>query len=801
MPENPWSHGLPHSLSAPGPAEPTKEPDMQLDGHSPARLRRVVAALRLPNRLRGVLAPASGLVVAAMCGALLLATGPAIAAVPVTITVHGLLSSGAGGVAADGNYSLTFALYDTKVGGKAAWQEGPVTISAAGGRFMHALGTGSPLAAKQLAAMKSAWLGVTVSKDPELPRQRLRSVAYALAAQQSLALSCSGCVTAAHLAAGVLDGVKLGKGSVKSDNVAFNYAASKIKGGPAALAADLQCTGCVSVSEMKIDGDIDMGEFVLKAGKGVFGIVTAQTVIANSFLGDGSKLTGIKTPAGSCSKAGEVVKGIKADGSLNCVAAMDPKNLPVDGLDEISNGLLSNQFSDKVASENTPLKIKDNNPVGVSDEILFPDIGLAQQFAVHIDLVNSNISKLMVKLFDPNNAEYLLYDGKGTGKALKTSWPAPTKPASGDLGSWVGKNPKGKWRLVVTDNLFFDNVFDGQIKAWSIEIKTLSNKKVAAIGTMRMPGGSVLQVADKEPVVCDASMTGYLYYDAKERLLRVCNGTKFDLIETLPGGPGSKGQPGKSCQAVLAQDKGATTGVYWLDTDGAGGPAGKFQAWCDMKTAGGGWVLVMQIKSGQTTTFGYGSSYWTSPTATTTAPPAVLSSVNAKYGVFNTFLANSGQVLLRDKTTANFTVLEVPGMKGKTLLDRFQTLGGKKSNPNEGATLKLIAGKGSPQELMNYPAPTAMCSQKPVKWRMNMLSSHSGVRIGNDVASNAQTTNNASSWACYDHKTNLSFSGVGGTLEGGRQFQDSYGSEALNRYRSNGGTGQGSQKGVEIYVR
>ena len=75
------------------------------------------------------------------------------------------------------------------------------------------------------------------------------------------------------------------------------------------------CTGCVDVSDIKFNGDVDLGANSLKSKNGTFsGDVTAATVTATSFVGDGSKLTGIKTPSGECNTAGEVVKGINADG-------------------------------------------------------------------------------------------------------------------------------------------------------------------------------------------------------------------------------------------------------------------------------------------------------------------------------------------------------------------------------------------------------------------------------------------------------------------------------------------------------
>ncbi len=62
----------------------------------------------------------------------------------------------------------------------------------------------------------------------------------------------------------------------------------------------------------------------------------------------------------------------------------------------------------------------------------------------------------------------------------------------------------------------------------------------------------------------------------------------------VPGG--SKDQPIKSCVALRDADKGAKTGLYWLDPDGSGGnPA--FRTRCEMDTDGGGWTLVSIISS------------------------------------------------------------------------------------------------------------------------------------------------------------------------------------------------------------
>ncbi|MCB9738430.1 MAG: hypothetical protein H6747_04115 [Deltaproteobacteria bacterium] len=729
---------------------------------------------------------------------------PVAAAVPTTTAVEGVLTASGGVPASDGTYEFTFALYAAASGGTALWSEGPLSVKVASGRFHVVLGNKTPLSGATLAAAGERWLGIQVGSDPELPRSALTATPYALAAATASAVNCTGCITADQIGNGAIAAAKLG----------FNFAGSTTKGGPA---LDLACTGCVSASEMLFDGDIDLGGNSFKAKNGTFsGDVVAKSVTATSFLGDGSKLTGIPTPTGSCPK-GQAMKGIAADGTLLCQDIAGA--LPADGLDEISNGLLANQFVDTVETSDKAMAIPDNTGNDAVANLDFPDIGTAQTFELAVNVANTDLSTVSIKVLPPDDKKtgWTLCDpcGAKDAKTFEKTFSVDAMPKSGNPGDWIGQNPKGLWTLKVLDTSYCivqapgnaalcdtEKKTDGSIINWSIKIQTLSNKKVAAKGIFQATNGLQLQVADKAPVTCSAATLGYIYYDAKQRLLMICNGVDFDLVETLPGGVGSKGQPAKSCKEILTLDPGAKSGIYWLDPDGAG-PGGKSPVYCEHKAEGGGWVLVMQLQPGHTTTFGYGSSHWTSSTVTSDVPPSQLSSTSAKYEPFNSFKTADGQLMLRDKSTGKTVVLEVPSMAGTTLLDRFQKLGGGAAyNQNQGVQLKVLSGAGSPQELMGYAAPTKMCSQFPAKWRMNYLSSHSGARIGNDVATNNQTTDDPSSWPCYDTaKGNLSYSGVGGTLESGRQWQDSYGSESLNRYRSNGGTGQGSQKGVEIFVR
>ncbi|MCO4764582.1 MAG: hypothetical protein KC502_23940, partial [Myxococcales bacterium] len=352
----------------------------------------------------------------------------------------------------------------------------------------------------------------------------------------------------------------------------------------------------------------------LKAKNGAFtGDVAAASVTANSFAGDGSKLTGIKVPKGECTKAGHVVKGINADGSLKCVVAMDPKALPADGIDEISNGLLHNQFDDTISADKKTVFIPDNTGSEAVSNLTFPDIGAAQTFQISVHVENTDLSKIGIVVLPPNDKKkgYTMCDpcGAKDAKILKKSWSPTAKPKAGDLGYWIGKNPKGLWNLKVLDSSYcvvqapgnskYCNPTakrDGWIADWSIKIRTLSTKKIGV-------KGNLVLAANTAP--CNSFAIGAIKFSSALRRIQVCDGQQWwpELLGL------ASSNAGRSCKDIKQRAPSAKSGSYWIDPDGAGKGA-PFKVYCDQETGGGGWTLIVKVRGNDKTMNRLNTAQW-----------------------------------------------------------------------------------------------------------------------------------------------------------------------------------------------
>ena len=96
--------------------------------------------------------------------------------IPETANYQGVLKDASGNIVPDGNYNITFKLYDSVVGGTVLWTEAKV-VNIIGGIINTQLGSVVPLNSNLF--IGPTWLGITIESGSELtPRITLTSTPY-----------------------------------------------------------------------------------------------------------------------------------------------------------------------------------------------------------------------------------------------------------------------------------------------------------------------------------------------------------------------------------------------------------------------------------------------------------------------------------------------------------------------------------------------------------------------------------------------------------------------------------------------
>ncbi|MBM4344894.1 MAG: hypothetical protein FJ100_16120 [Deltaproteobacteria bacterium] len=510
----------------------------------------------------------------AFAATLLLTVDQAGAAVPSTATLEGVLTSAGGGPAADGNYTLTVAIYPQQSGGTAAWTE-TAAVTAKGGQFTLQLGAKTPLSAAGL-NLSSAWLGVAIGSDPELARQPLGSALYAQRAAVAESLDCSGCIKAGALEAAVLQPY------AKATDLG-NYAKAADLSGYAKT-ADLG--GYAKATDL--DAYAKVASLAAVAGSGSYNDLKDKPALADvAKTGNYGDLQNkpVTAKVGASCGSGLVLNGFKVDGSLDC----GPLQVPADAIDEISNGLIWNQFIDSV-SGGQKVKIIDGQGAGVSDTLSFPDIGLAQAIWVEFDIFNSDLTHITVELFGPGmSTPYILYSKSKSGQKMKVLFNKDTAIASGDMNKdWIGKNIKGNWSLTVKDPIKnqMNGTTDGDF-SWALHIQTLSSKKVQVKGNLLVDGSVKI---GSDAADCTALNAGAIRWTGN--VFQGCNGKVWTGLQGADGS--SPGSAAESCKTLHKEFPNLGDGVYWLDPNG-GSASDAFQAPCNMTRDGGGWTMGVKM--------------------------------------------------------------------------------------------------------------------------------------------------------------------------------------------------------------
>jgi subtilisin-like proprotein convertase family protein len=384
---------------------------------------------------------------------------PALATPPAMMNTQGVLRTQSGLPIADGVHALSFSLYASAADPAALWTENNGAVAIQGGFYSALLGAVTQIPSSLFQNRSELWLGVKVDGGTELPRGRLLTVAYAFEADHALiaaaaeSLQCSGCLGEETL------GFDLG---------------TKIQDGSRAACYD-------TLAELRAILDVVYAPLSHTHGGGDITSPVGLCLQAADALGlEGRSLTEVKA---------DILASVDDAGYMKKDDKIDEARLPRNGLDEVSNGLLTTQFQDTAVSMDTPLPIPDFVPPGIASTLDFPNVGTAEDLTVSIDISNSDISGLRVELRDPAGAVHVLYDkGAESGTAIVATYPHPTSVVSGNLLSWIGRNPEGVWRLTVIDLAYKAGGNDGQLNSWTVATRTLSTKRVQVKGDLGVDG-------------------------------------------------------------------------------------------------------------------------------------------------------------------------------------------------------------------------------------------------------------------------------------------------------------------------
>jgi hypothetical protein len=146
--------------------------------------------------------------------------------IPELLNYQGVLKDASGNIVPDGNYDLTFNIYDVESGGTAIWSE-VNTVNVIDGIVSLKLGTFSSLPPTMF--NKALWIGITVGTGSELtPRVFLSTVPYSFYTMNVL----DGSITASKIANGEvvksLNGLKDNVNLVAGSNVTITPSGNDI---------------------------------------------------------------------------------------------------------------------------------------------------------------------------------------------------------------------------------------------------------------------------------------------------------------------------------------------------------------------------------------------------------------------------------------------------------------------------------------------------------------------------------------------------------------------------------------------
>jgi len=451
-------------------------------------------------------------------------TGTALAKVSDYIPVGGMLTD-LSGTPRDGYFDIRFAIYDSASGGSELWSEtrdGGNQVQVTDGLFMVYLGEVETLDFMDLIDANELWLGIKVGTDTEMNRIRMASVPFTHEAQFCREVVDTECSEGEFLRGWDSD---TGDPICEEDKSATLADGGTVQG----LTNVIAGTGLDSDSHPTSPTlSVDFGEVATQSHThtdmatqtwvGTQGFATTTWVSSQNFatqtwVGNQSFATetwvnnqsfATETWVGNQDYATETyvtnaldsyqpdieevsceygIGSIDDLGQVTCASSSG--GLPPDGLDDVSNNIMTNVLSQTNNSTDTPIVIP-TSPTGVSSTITVPTTGTVRSVKVTVDITHPDIGELEVRLYSPNATMVTLHDHSDSGTVdLNFTYPDDRVPASGSMDDFIDEDPDGVWTLQVIDNTGGN---DGTLSSWSVTIGYLADAEITVTGNFNVNG-------------------------------------------------------------------------------------------------------------------------------------------------------------------------------------------------------------------------------------------------------------------------------------------------------------------------
>ena len=424
--------------------------------------------------------------------------GQVSASVPNVFTVQGILRDGTGQLQSTG-VKLVVTLFDARnvgSGSTIAGPWGPTDVMAEDGLFSVTID--EPMLRSLLATVPQLWLELTVDGEA-LPRQRVTADIYAVlagGAEQAdrLSSACSSCVEDAMIKA-VAGSKVTGKvdSAAMADTVANGIYSSGMYVDPAWL---------TSLSGSKIQGPVPTSLSAVDFTGVLSGDVTGTQAATSVMKIGGSPLgaLGMAKNGDLLGFNGMVWAPVKSYGDMDVLLLLqgagflkkgDPigvNQLPGDGIDKVSNGLVTATVDSTFADPNLPYN---NDPLTgiIQSPVTVPDIGAVKGITVAINISDADIKGLLIELFAPDGSSVTFYDRSSPGVKdfVKSFDHATMGLPKGNLATYLGKHPTGTWSLKVTTNVVGDK---DVLNSWSLRLVALSGTTLKVAGDLQVSGNT-----------------------------------------------------------------------------------------------------------------------------------------------------------------------------------------------------------------------------------------------------------------------------------------------------------------------